>query len=236
MSSPAARDPARRTQSPARPARDPAARRAPDAAPPSASAPTPAPIPAPTRPRTTTFGTIAWLVVVAAVAGVQLSRRAWVDSAVLLVVLVVLLTDATGRLRHRTRVAPRTRWPVLAAAATLGVVLVAAPRHSTIAGVAMIAAGLGALAYAWPDRSGEPPAWDRRMTRTATAWSAAWVAGCLWELAMFVLGGTRPDGRVVYPAASDLFDPLLANSLVKAGFVVVWLTVGVTLLARVDRR
>ena len=67
-------------------------------------------------------------------------------------------------------------------------------------------------------------------------WTAAWVAGCLWELAMFLLGGRETDGRDLYPAASDLLDPALDNPLAKALFVVVWLAAGVGLLARTDRR
>ncbi len=189
-----------------------------------------------------TFGTVAWLVVVAAVAGVQLSRRAWPDAVTLLTVLGVLLLDLTGRLRHgRVTVSP-TGPTIVGASVLVGLVLFVAPRHGGVAGVAVVASGAAALAYAWPDRAaGERsvagrPAWDRPTSRTALAWSAAWIAACLWELTMFILGSRETDGRNLYPAASDLLDPLLNNPLAKALFVVVWLAAGVGLLARTDRR
>lgn len=245
--------------------------------------------------RAVTIGTVSWLVILAAVALVQLARRAYIDSAVLLVALTVLLVDATRRgsrpavespvsraavaghpadepptsaftiaerpagepptspsataerltvglatspgavTQHPAVQPPTSRWAVAAPAILAGAVLVIAPRHGPVAGAAVAAAGVGAIAYAWPDRA-DSPTWDRSTTRTAFAWAAAWVAGCLWELAMFLLGGTRPDGRETFPAASDLLDPLLANPIVKAAFVVVWLAVGVRLLARADRR
>jgi hypothetical protein len=189
----------------------------------------------PPRPALT-FGTVAWLVVVAAVALVQLSRQAWPDAAVLAVALVALLLDVTGRL-PRPQVEPlRQGWFVLLVALVVAVVLVLAPRHGAVAGTAVATAGAAAAIYAWPDRTGDLPEWDWSMTRTATAWTAAWVAGCLWELAMFLLGGRETDGRERYPAASDLLDPLLAHPVLKAAFVLVWVGVGVELIARVDRR
>jgi hypothetical protein len=225
--------------------------------------------------RTVTFGAVAWLVVLAAVAGVQVSRRAWPDSIVLLTVLGVLVVDLTGSLRHGTVTASRAGPAVVGAAVLVGLVLVVAPRHGTVAGLAVVASGAAALAYAWPDRAdggrttrdrvaasrvagsrvagdraagdtagdhtagnaaSERPAWDRPTSRTAFAWSAAWIAACLWELAMFILGSHETDGRNLYPAASDILDPLLDNPLAKALFVVVWLAAGVGLLARTDRR
>lgn len=209
---------------------------------PPAKPATPAPA-QPTSPaHTVTGGTVVWFVVLAVVTVIQLDRRAWFDSTVLLTVLVVLLVDLSGRLPHGAVTVSRTGPAVIGAALLAGVVLVLAPRHGAVAGLVLVAIGAGALAYAWPDRpeddlpvlDREP--WDRATRRTAAAWAAAWIAGCLWELAMFLLGQGRPKGSNPYPAASDLLDPLLDNSLVKGLFVVVWLAVGVGLLARTDRR
>lgn len=185
--------------------------------------------------RTVTAGTVAWLVILAVVALVQLTRRAYIDSAVLITALAVLLVDAM-RLGPRPAVrAPTSRWAVAVPAVLVGAVLALAPRHGPVAGAAVAAAGAAAIAYAWPDRTGSPT-WDPSTTRTALVWAAAWVAGCLWELAMFLLGGTRSDGRDAFPAASDLLDPLLANPVIKAVFVAGWLAAGVGLLSRADRR
>jgi hypothetical protein len=225
--------------------------------------PDPAPAPrADAAVRTVTFGAVAWLVVLAAVAGVQVSRRAWPDSIVLLTVLGVLVVDLTGSLRHGTATASHGGPAIIGAAVLVGLVLFVAPRHGTVAGLAVVASGAAALAYAWParaddddraagnrvagsrvardrvagDTAGDRPARDRPTSRTAFAWSAAWIAACLWELAMFILGSHETDGRNLYPAASDILDPLLDNPLAKALFVVVWLAAGVGLLARTDRR
>ena len=230
---------------PTRPTRPlPPARRTPRATTSPASPPSPrspSQRPAATS-RAITVGTVAWLVVLAAVTVVQLGRHAWADSAVLLAALVVLLADLTGRLPHGTFAIAHTGPVVIGAAVLAGLVLFLAPRHGTVAGFAVVGAGVGALVYAWPERADDDPAldtrqvWDRPTSRTAAAWTAAWVAGCLWELTMFLLGGTEHDGRDLYPAASDLLDPLLDHPLVKALFVLLWLTVGVGLLARTDRR
>ena len=133
--------------------------------------------------------------------------------------LVVLLADLTGRLPHGTFAIAHTGPVVIGAAVLAGLVLFLAPRHGTVAGFAVVGAGVGALVYAWPERADDDPAlgtrqvWDRPTSRTAAAWTAAWVAGCLWELTMFLLGGTEHDGRELYPAASDLLDPLLDHPL-----------------------
>lgn len=212
------------------------------------TSPTPAPAPtvpstqSPPTSRTVTIGTVAWLVVLGAVALVQLSRHAWADAVVLLLALVGLVVALTRTRPHRILAVAHAGPAVIGAAVLAGVLLLLAPRHGAVAGFVVAAAGAGALVYAWPDRSDDDSAvggrqvWDRPTSRTAFAWSAAWVAGCLWELAMFLLGGTETDGRDVYPAASDLLDPLLAHPLLKALFVVVWLATGVGLLARTDRR
>jgi hypothetical protein len=190
--------------------------------------------------RRITFGTIAWLVVLAAVTGVQLSRRAWPDAITLAAVLGLLVVDLTGRLRHGSLTVARTGPAIIGAAVLVGLVLFVAPRHGAVAGLAVVASGAAAVTYAWPDRRGdalgERPVWDQPTSRTAFAWSAAWIAACLWELAMFVLGSKETDGRNRYPAASDILDPALNHPLEKALFVVVWLAAGVGLLARTDRR
>jgi hypothetical protein len=192
--------------------------------------------------RALTFGTVAWLVVLAAVTGVQLSRRAWPDAITLATVLGLLVVDLTGRLRHGTVAVANTGPAIIGAAVLVALILFVAPRHGAVAGLAVVATGAAALAYAWPDRAGatgdvgDRPVWDRPTSRTAFAWSAAWIAACLWELTMFILGSKETDGRNRYPAASDILDPLLNHPLAKAVFVVVWLAAGVGLLARADRR
>jgi hypothetical protein len=193
-------------------------------------------------PRRVTFGTVAWLVILALIVVVRLSRQAWPDVALLLVVLAVLLADLAGRLPHGTLDVAATGPGVIGAAVLAGVVLVLAPRFGGVAGVAVVAVGVGTVAYAWPDRPPDDSAaedlttWNERTTHTATAWAAAWIAGCLWELAMFLLGGRTPDAGEEYPAVTDLVNPVVDNSAGKALFVVVWLAAGVWLLGRVDRR
>jgi hypothetical protein len=56
------------------------------------------------------------------------------------------------------------------------------------------------------------------------------VLGCLWELAQFILGLTRPGDPAF--ALSDLLDPLLAAWPGRLVFILLWLAGGCFLLLR----
>ena len=85
-----------------------------------------------------TFGSASWLVVLAAVALVQVTRHAWTDTAVLLGVLLVLVVDASGRLAHgAVRVA--STGPVV-----IGVAVLAGLGAFVMGGLCFVGALLGA--------------------------------------------------------------------------------------------
>jgi hypothetical protein len=62
------------------------------------------------------------------------------------------------------------------------------------------------------------------------AWSVILVAGCLWELAQFIVGRIAPTQPSF--ALSDLVDPLLDVPLGKAVFAMAWLACGAFLVLR----
>jgi hypothetical protein len=74
------------------------------------------------------------------------------------------------------------------------------------------------------------------ISRSAIAWVAIAIVGCLWEVATFLLGLPSPAASMEHPSISILLDPVLGSAGGKIGFVAVWLIVLVWLLRRTGAR
>jgi hypothetical protein len=74
------------------------------------------------------------------------------------------------------------------------------------------------------------------ISRAGIAWAAIAIAGCLWEVASFLLGLLSPAAMVEHPSISILLDPVLDSSGGQIGFVAVWLFGLVWLLRRTGAR
>jgi hypothetical protein len=74
------------------------------------------------------------------------------------------------------------------------------------------------------------------ISRSAIAWTAIAIAGCLWEVVSFLLGLPSPAAEAEHPSISILLDPVLDTSEGRIGFLAVWLIVLVWLLRRTGAR
>ena len=188
--------------------------------------------------RRLTWGGAAWLFVLVATGIVQIVRRQWIDAAIFGAAALLLTADAAGLFPvGRPRTLPRMRVLLGAAAACL-IVLSLAPRHGVLAAVTMLAIGVGAVIVAWPPISDpRPPSpWPRALRRLGIAWAVIWIVGCIWELIEFILGGLSPQARVMFPALSDMLDPIVTPGLGQAVFAAAWLAIGIFLVMRRRRR
>ena len=184
-----------------------------------------------------TPGALAWLVIVVLVGVVQIVRRQWGDVALFGGVAVLIGVVATGGFDGLRRLPVIRTVIVIAVAVVPAVALVFLPRHLGPTAAVVAAMGVCAVFAALVgrvDAAARP--WPRDLAVLAWSWALIWVAGCLWELLQFVLGGILPGGRSAYPAASDLLDPVVATGIGQAVFVTAWVAAGVFLVQRGRQR
>ena len=90
------------------------------------------------------------------------------------------------------------------------------------------------VALLWGTHRGPRGEATDRVKRSRLLWVIWAVITAIWEFAANVLG--QLDGRHdSFPTISALLDPMLNNIFGKAGFVVVWILLGIGLI-RVGRR
>jgi hypothetical protein len=206
-----------------------------------------------------------WTLILLATGLFQLFRGAPIDAAFFLVVAFLLIADAAGLLWFAGTGLPR-RGIIVATAIVLGLLLMLVPRHGAAAGVIVGAAGIGLLALAWspsgPPQAARSQAARSQaarsqaarsqaarsqaarsqaarpsgMSRSAVVWVTIAIAGCLLEVATFLLGLTSSAAKVDHPSISILLDPVLETLPGRIGFVAVWLIVLVWLLRRTGVR
>lgn len=182
----------------------------------------------------------AWILILILTGGFQLYRGdAIADALVFLTMAVALIVGETGILRGLDGHALKPRRLVVGI--ILGadaLVLVLTPRHGIFDGIAIAVTGVLVFLVAWPnDAPSEdaPDPWTPRLKRAAIAWAILGIAFCVWELAMYFLGYGQ-DGRTMYPALSDILDPVLDNPFGRVLGAAAWLAGGVALMKRGRKR
>ncbi|GAA4479198.1 hypothetical protein GCM10023171_04350 [Microbacterium panaciterrae] len=168
-----------------------------------------------------------WVTVLLLTGIVQILRAQWFDTAVFFAAALFVVVSRWIPARAARRV---PQWAILAGAAAAGLVVCLLPRHSVGMIAMIIAVGAGALALTWPGGSAASSRWTRGLRLLGGAWCGLVVAGCLWELAQFVLGQLHPADPSY--AFSNLLDPLLDVAPGKVLFIAAWLACGVLLLRR----
>jgi hypothetical protein len=196
-----------------------------------------------TRVRPVTFAVVAWIFVLAAIGGFQFFRGELVDGLVFTIIAAALIADAFGLLK---RIEKRrwgvNRWFVGVTAVAAAAVMIITPRHGVADLLLFAVIGLLALAYAWPNPSGEATTQRRPhvsgvpFRRSAWLWAIVGIAACLWELTVYLLGNLLPGGRTSHPALSDVLDPLVDGWAGRIVFVALWIVGGIALLRRAAER
>ncbi|WP_017792324.1 hypothetical protein [Leucobacter salsicius] len=177
------------------------------------------------------WSVICWTVVLTLTGVVQVMRGQWFDTVFFFA--AATLTAAGPWLPGREARNVPSGGTALGLLIALAAGLSLLPRHSSWMVGALLLVGLVALVFAWTSPSGDVqtrPRWTQGLRQLGLAWAAVVIAGCIWELAQFVLGYLKPD-QPAY-ALSDLIDPLLDGWPGKAAFVAVWLAGGAFLLHR----
>lgn len=171
-----------------------------------------------------------WIAVLLLIGVVQILRAQWIDTAVFFGAAVLVLV--ADRFPSAARARPSVRALILAAV-PMGLALCLLPRHGIGMVCTVAAIGTAAVASTWQGRTAPRRPWTPTLRRLAWAWAGIVVAGCLWELAQFILGRIHPADPSF--ALSDLIDPMLDASPGRILFVVLWLAVGIFLLRRGGR-
>lgn len=174
---------------------------------------------------------VCWIAILGLIGVVQIVRAQAFDAIVFFVAAGLVILSSRMPQRGATGVPLRA---LVIGAAVLAAGMSLLPRHSLGMIVGVLATGIAALRIAWPGTRAGTSQWPPVLRRLGIAWAAILIAGCVWELAQFIIGEIDPaqPGH----ALSDLVDPMLATALGRVVFIAAWLACGVFLLRRGSRR
>lgn len=179
--------------------------------------------------------------VVSLVLAVDAGRASWRGGA-----QSGLQSGRRGGSEDDSRGASQMSWTWLAAvAAVVGVTACIVPRYSLVMQVLVCATGAAVILFVWL-RGSDPQSldpqsaawrgsrvagpWPPGLRRLTRVWAVILIAGCLWELAQFILGLIAPLQPAF--ALSNLLDPLVSTWPGKAVFVALWVVTGFFLVRR----
>jgi hypothetical protein len=169
-----------------------------------------------------------------------------VHGVVLFAVAGALLYDARARSVGRVEttgatadVAVRRTWtrppltvPLVVAGISFAILVARFARYSWPTSLAVFAVAALAIALAWRKADAREGSTPRISRGGAFAWASVFVALALWELTALLLQPSLTTESYAHPTISVLMDSLLATSLGRTAFLLVWLSVGWILLDR----
>jgi hypothetical protein len=112
--------------------------------------------------------------------------------------------------------------------------LVLFPLHSGLTTAVLIVVLPAAIVLAWGTHRGPKKPATQRLKRARLLWVSWAVLTCIWEFTANILGQLH-NTHTGYPTISILIVPLLDTILGQAGFVAVWVLVGLSLI-RIGRK
>ncbi len=174
---------------------------------------------------------LCWTVILLLIGTVQIVRAEWFDAVLFFAAAALVAASAWLPLPGGGRI---SRGALLTGTVLAAGALALLPRHGVWMGIGVGLVGVAAIALSWPGAPSRGAAWTTGLRRLAVGWAAILVAGCLWELAQFIVGRLHPE-QPSY-ALSDLLDPLIDTPVGKAAFVAAWLAAGLFLVRRGGRR
>jgi hypothetical protein len=176
-----------------------------------------------------------WVVVFALTAGLQVFRGSLGDSIIFILgtALIVTVGFAPKEWDIPTKSLISDR-QLSITMVLLGIGLVLLPRHSQQTELIMLCVAPLAVLLAWGNHRGPKKKASDRISKARLLWIIWATVTCIWEFAANILGQLH-NSHTMFPTISILIDPLLDTVFGQAGFVAVWVLVGMSLL-RLGRR
>lgn len=176
-----------------------------------------------------------WMPLFAFVALFQLMRGAIFDALYFTFIVSVLFVNWKNIFPYEFPKKPKPNLVlIIFGAIAFGVAIALVPRKSPIEVALMVGALFIALALVWYKDSGPQARMTLPLSRSKWAWISFGVLVSLWELFAYILSDVAND-PYAYPTISILMEPVMADQIGRAIFLVVWLLVGV-MLVRIERK
>lgn len=174
-----------------------------------------------------TRGAILWLVVFVLGALFQFWRRAPVDTLAYSLVALFVLVSAQKKFRTPQFGAIRFSTTVIILLVST-TVFIFSPIHSWLATVFYLILAPVALRVAWQQDFEPLRASDAALRRSSRIWFVIGSLTCISELGNYFASDYTHDDKA-FPTITVLVDPIVAETVGKTIFVVIWAAIGVGL-------
>jgi hypothetical protein len=171
-----------------------------------------------------------WFWVFAITTGLQVFRGSAKDTIIFSLCTLAVWISASGVLGNRfgNKIEVNRAWTFWGVV-VFAIALTAIDRHGYIHGVLVLTVLPIVLRLAWYSDRGPKEKPDPRMARSRTLWTILCLAITAWEFMANILGQFAGSLKI-YPTISVLIDPLLDTKYGQAGFVILWLAIGIGFL------
>ena len=162
--------------------------------------------------------------------GLQVFRGSAKDTIIFSLCTLAVWISASGVLGNRfgNKIEVNRAW-TFRGVVVFAIALTAIDRHGYIHGVLVLTVLPIVLRLAWYNDRGPKEKPDPRMARSRTLWTILCLGITAWEFMANILGQFAGSLKI-YPTISVLIDPLLDTKYGQAGFVILWLAIGIGFL------